>query len=155
MAEEPDPLVVWALGSLYAALLVVALVIELYVYTPLGEVLADLNTVLGIVLYLALWALTVWTTRATLQRVSLASDTSLSSVLVQSSAWGAVTGVGFLLAAVLFALAPRFLLDGELVALGFVAALGAAVALVVGALVGCLFGVLTLGVARLAATASD
>lgn len=143
MAEQsrpPDPLVVWALASFHAGFLVAGLVTLIHAFGSLGDLLAGLNTAVGLALYLVLWATTWWTTRKVLTQTAI-ETAPVSSILKRGLLWGGVNGVGFLLGIVLIALAPQFLFEGEFVPLLFITGIGSVFALVLGAIIGCLFGV--------------
>lgn len=149
MGNEPDSLVVWGLSTFHAALLVAVLVTLLYVYAPLGKLLQGLSTIVGLAVYLVLWATTWWTTRAALRRESVLEGATTIGVVEQGIAWGAITGVIFLLGIVLLVLTPQFLPQGYVVSLAFISAIGSVVAFVIGALVGGMFALIDVFLFRL------
>lgn len=155
MAEDPtdptDPrrLLVWALPAFHAALLVALLVAGLYATGRAGEVLGSLETWIGVLAYLYLWAVTWWTNRRWLAAVGesfLRGRPPARPVLRSALRWGAATGLGVFAAPFLVAVA-FFLAGGGLGAIPFLAlaaAVGAALSLAIGGLVGGLFAGLDL-----------
>lgn len=112
MAESPpklslaqvgeDSLVVWALASFHAAALTVVPLAMLYLDGAVGDLLAGLETSVGLGLYLALWGLTWWTTRNVLRELreypedeENADDASFTAVALVGGKWGGVNGTVF------------------------------------------------------------
>jgi hypothetical protein len=123
----------WALASFHVATLVTVGVALAHAGGLVGDLLSGLGTLPGVALYLLLWVLT-WRTN---RRWLLAHGPPERDAVRPALAWGAVTGVGFLLC-VLAALAV-VLEPADLVVLVIFAGVGTPVAAVVGALVGGVF----------------
>jgi len=139
--------VIFALGTFHAAALIAALVVVLYASGGLASLLSGLSTIAGLVLFLALWLTTVWSTNRTLRgAITVAPWTSVPpDTLIARAAWrGGVNGVIFL-ACVGLILAISSAFNGDLafgvIGAGFLvfATVGAAVAFVIGFVVGLLF----------------
>jgi hypothetical protein len=140
-------LVVFALGTFHAAVLIVALVLVLYAAGGLASLLSGLSTIAGLGLFVALWATTVWSTNRTLRGAfTVAPWTSVAAdTLIARAAWrGGVNGIMFL-ACVGLILAISSAFNGDLafsvIGAGFLvfATVGAAAAFVIGFVVGLLF----------------
>jgi hypothetical protein len=138
-APAAAPPLPWALASFHATTLTVAGVLSLHAVGALGSLLQGVGTATGLGLYLALWGITWWTNR---RWVADAAVGDRRGTVVSGARWGAVTGVGFLLA-VLVAVAAA-VPEAALVAV--LALLGAPVSAVVGAVVGAAFAGLDLAV---------
>ena len=92
-------LVVWALATFHVAVFLVAFVLLLYSRGRFGATLATLNTLVGLGLFIALWATTLFTTRRALRGVDPLADRVDGPTLArQAIRWGAANGVAFLLA---------------------------------------------------------
>ncbi|MFC4552267.1 MULTISPECIES: hypothetical protein [Halorussus] len=168
-AGADDPLVVWTLATFHTAAFVAALVAALYLAGALGELLGGLSTLVGLALYVLLWAATWWTTRCTLAEVAGAGSDggaetdadakpALSEMFGAGMKWGGVDGVCFLWAIVVVALVPRVRLrdlarmEADTVAFFvFAAAVASLLAFLVGAVVGSLFALFDAGAFRVAA----
>jgi hypothetical protein len=70
-AGGPDPLLVWCLAAYHTGLFVLVPLTLLHWAGALGDLLGGLSTVVGLVLYLALWATTWWTNRRLLATTPL------------------------------------------------------------------------------------
>lgn len=142
-----DPLLAWALASFHATLLLVVPLTLVHAVAPgvLGDLLADLDTLVGVALFVVLWGSTWWSNR----RYLAASDADdVGSTLVTGAKWGSVTGLplfGCLVLAVLVATNPAFA--------GLLAVVGAVVAPLVGAVVGAVFAGVDLALDRVARAA--
>ena len=143
---------VFALGTFHAAVLIVALVLVLYATGALTSLLSSLSTVAGLALFSALWLTTVWSTNRTL-RGAFTVTPWLSvplDVMIRRAGWrGGVNGVLFLACVgVIVAISAAFTGDVSLGILGFgfliLATVGAAVAFVIGLVVGLLFAAVDL-----------
>lgn len=138
---EPRPLLVWALASFHVALLVAVAVGLLYAAGFLGNQLAALDTSVGVVAFIYLWAVTWWTNRrmlASLDGDLLSAAPSRTDVLVNAMAWGGMAGV-------LVFLPPFVLVFGFIVVAGGIEALpflviAAVIGVVVAAGVGVVLG---------------
>lgn len=151
--DEPDRLVAWSLGAFHAATLVAVLVALGHTAGVLGGLLADLNTVVGLALYVLLWLLSWRATRAVLSRVTPA--TIETGATGEAIAWGAVggagTGVAVLVGIALVVVVPVIRRGGDVLSFGFILLVGGIVAAIIGAVVGGLFAVLDIAFFRLAA----
>jgi hypothetical protein len=138
-------LVVFALGTFHAAVLIVALVLVLYAAGALTSLLSGLSTIAGLALFGALWLTTVWSTRRTLRgTLTVAPWTSVPlRVMIPRAAWrGGVNGVLFLACVgVILIISSAFNGDVGFLGLGILifAIAGAAVAFVIGLAAGLLF----------------
>jgi hypothetical protein len=148
----------WAFGSLHAALVVAVGVGTVYAAGALGDLLAGLSTAVGLLVYGLLWATSLVAARRVLARAP-PSSARVRSVLSAAAAWGGIAGVAFLLellAVAVVGLALRGSLtvptfDGDVVGLFAplaVLGVGAALALLVGSVVGVLLAVVDLVVVR-------
>ena len=145
-------LVVFALGTFHAAVLIAVLVVVLYANGGLASLLSGLSTIAGLALFGALWVTTVWSTNRTLRSAfTVAPWTSVpADTLIARAAWrGGVNGLMFLACVgVIAALSAAF--SGDL-ALGVIGAgflifatVGAAASFVIGFVVGLLFACIDL-----------
>lgn len=157
-ADAEAAFLAWCVGAFHAAAFVAALLALLYPFVPLGELLAGLETGVGLALYLGLWGVSWWTARRALVGSDLARGAagSVGRVLGRGALWGGVAGVAFFvlgLVAVLLRLLAAGGVDASaplvVVLLAAVPA-GAALAFLVGAVVGAAFAALDAGLARLA-----
>jgi hypothetical protein len=149
-----DPLVVWALAAVHAALLVVVPVAVIVAVDPraLGDLLSGLSTSTGLFVYGALWATTRWTNGRLLDRTPFALG-AWRAVVRGAAVWGAVTGVAFLaelLVGGLAVLALRGSITLSVPGPSLLAVLGIAALLagLVGALVGVALAAVDLAVLR-------
>lgn len=153
MVEEAQSLLAWSLASFHTALLVTLLLAGLYATGAAGELLAGLDTVVGLGLYAYLWAVTWWTNRRWLEAVGLAPAELPSEprmVVGVALRWGAVAGLLFLVGP-LVVLAGLFVVDGGLGILPFVVLaglVGTLLAAAVGAFVGGMLATLDLALVR-------
>jgi hypothetical protein len=136
-SPAPDPLLRWTLASFHAATLLVAPLALLYAVDALGSLLQGVHTATGLGLYLALWGLTWWTNGRWLAATRLDGP---RGAIRPAATWGAVTGVGFLIA--LLAAVAVALPDPVFVAV--LALVGAPVSALVGAVAGAGFAALDL-----------
>jgi hypothetical protein len=153
--RERNLLVVFTLGTFHAAVLIAVLVAVLYANGGLASLLSGLSTIAGLALFGALWLTTVWSTNRTLRGAfTVAPWTSVpADTLIARAAWrGGVNGVLFLaFVGIIVAISAAF--SGDL-ALGVIGAgflifatVGAAVAFVIGFVVGLLFACIDLALA--------
>lgn len=146
----------WALGTFHACVLGLALLLLLYPTGDLGQLLAGLETLTGLLIFVALWATSVWTTRhALVDGVWLSSKAADRAVFFgHALRWGAATGTLFLAElGAIFLVRTLIVTPSTLITLGVlgIAAFGAAVgtigmlfAFVIGAVVGVTLGGLDL-----------
>lgn len=144
---RPDALVAWALGTFHACLLIVLLVLLLYRRGAVAGLLGETGTVAGILLFLSLWAISVWTTGRALRGV-LGGSTRVAGwdvAVGRAAVWGGFAGSLFLFCLVAVVLLPAVVQNWSGPSAGFLVAVpfllvAAGVAFVVGAMVGALFG---------------
>jgi hypothetical protein len=158
MDEIPEDrgLLVWAFAAFHTGIFVLALVFFLHLRGSLGAVLASLNTLVGIALFVALWAVIGWSTRRGLKRLTRSTGgagifsvtgVKLGDALVQALWWGGVTGLlffaGLVVYTLVFVLLPN--VASAPVAFGVLlvyTSLGGVVAFVIGALSGLVLGLI-------------
>lgn len=142
----------WAFATFHAAALVVALVVVAHVTGPLGDLLGGLDTLVGLALFVVLWATTWWTNRRWLAGVRLrVGERPPTRALVSGGLrWGGANGVLFLWSVFLLAVLPAF--GFQVVPLAIIATAGTVLATVVGALLGGLFAALDAALLRIAGT---
>lgn len=145
MAERraPGPLLCWGLAAFHTATLVLVLVIYLYRSAPIGELLANIQTSLGLLLYSALWAITWWSNYRWLQETQLLEAGTASEpdeVILAGFKWGGTTGTIFFGVLVGLLVLPQAPLSG-IPFVVLVALIGAVVAFTVGGLLGGVFAV--------------
>ena len=100
MAESPptDRLLVWSLATFHTGLFVICLVIVLYWNGTLGDLLHNLNTLIGLTFFVVLWCTTWWCTRRALRGITLVTPAGLllsGELLSRGTAWGGVNGILF------------------------------------------------------------
>lgn len=145
-----DSLVVWALASFHTAALTAVIVASLYLAGALGDLLGGLDTLVGLGLYLGLWASTWWTTRRAFAAIAdIGRDASVWGLLGTAGKWGGVNGVSFFWLLLVGFTVLNAAYEVPLVLL-FAAAAGSVLALGVGGIVGLLFAVLDLAAFRAA-----
>jgi hypothetical protein len=132
----------WTVATANLALFGLALVVAGHASGVLSDLLGGLGTLPGLAAFAYLWALLVEAIRWALATGGLDSirDGEFRSLLARGVVAGSGVGVTFLLGVVAVVAAVGFLRSGSanLVAFLFVLAVGAAVAVVVGAVVGLL-----------------
>jgi len=155
VSADQSGLLAWALGTFHACVLGLVLLLLLYPGGRLGQTLAGLETVTGLLLFIALWATSVWTTRrAVADGVWLSTTpTDRAAFFGQALRWGAATGVLFLaeLGAIFLVrtliVAPGAIMSAGVLGLaGFAAfaSIGMLFAFAIGAVVGVTLGGLDL-----------
>lgn len=163
MSDNPErQLVTWALATFHGTLFVVVSVLFAYARGGFGGLLANLNTLVGLGLFVALWVTTFFTTGRALEGVDLLGDLEERAFMRRAFRWGAVNGMAFIvvLGAVLIvgsiaATPPGRGSFGVLPIAVLTAPLALVVAATVGAAVGAVFGVIDLGLVVLARRASE
>jgi hypothetical protein len=143
--DGDDALSAWALASFHAATLLVVPLALAHSVAPeaVGGLLAGLDTLVGLALYLVLWGSTWWTNRRYLAACTFADA---SGTLGAGVRWGAVTGLpllGCVVVAAFVATNPTFA--------ALVLAAGGLLAPLVGAVVGVGFAALDVALDRVAA----
>lgn len=146
----------WALGTFHACVLGLVLLVLLYPTGGLGQLLAGLETLTGLLIFIALWSTSVWTTRHALADGVWLSTSPIDRAVFfgQALRWGAATGTLFLAElGAIFLVRTLIVTPSTLLTLGVwgIAAFGAAIgtigmlfAFVIGAIVGVTLGGLDL-----------
>ena len=143
-SSGPPALLVWTLAAFHAAFLVALVVAAVYLAGLANDGLAALETWIGVLAYLYLWGVTWWTNRRMLDAVGsglLTGSTRTTDVFVEAMKWGGVAGFLAFLPALAVGIA-LFVGAGGVEALPFVvvgAAIGSALSVGVGVLVGGVF----------------
>lgn len=131
-SSHPDSLLVWCLASFHTGLFVLIPVTVAHSTGALGDFLGGLSTLVGLALYLWLWAITWWTNRRFLTTASLTAD---RTALIAAVKWGGVNGVAFFLGLVAVLAGVSF----DVAFIVFAGVIGSVLAALVGAIVGGLF----------------
>ncbi|MDS0220532.1 hypothetical protein NDI54_04105 [Haloarcula sp. S1AR25-5A] len=146
----PVSLVAWTLATFDTALFVLLGVLAAHASGGLADLLAGLNTLVGVAVFCYLWALFVLAVRWVHGRTSLDSA-GVRTLVSHGVAAGSVAGVAFLLGLVTVALVPTLQGGGvRLQAVLLVLLIGAGLAAVVGGIVGLLASLLDITMYRLA-----
>lgn len=136
-------LLCWGLAAFHTATLVLVLVSYLYRSVPLGELLAEIETSVGLVLYGVLWGITWWSNHRWLQETRLLEADAVSDpddVILAGFKWGGTTGVIFFGVLVGLLVLPQTPLSG-IPFIVFIALIGVIVAFTIGGLLGGVFAV--------------
>jgi hypothetical protein len=143
-------LVTWTLATFDTALFVLLGVLAAHASGGLADLLAGLNTLVGVAVFCYLWALFVLAVRWVHSRVALV-DVPLQTLVFHGVAAGSVAGVAFLLGLLAVALVPTIQSGGvSLQTVVLVLLIGAGVATIVGGVVGLLASLLDIAVYGLA-----
>jgi len=144
-------LVEWSFATFHASAFVLAIVFFLYSRDALGPALGGLNTLLGLALFVALWATTYLTTCRALEGIDLLREGDRVLFARRAFRWGAANGMAFLgvLGVVLIASAV-FVSPSVLLPVLFVAPFALVISAAVGAVVGALFSAIDLALLALA-----
>lgn len=136
----------WALATFHTTIFVTIALTILYIGGGLGDLLASLNTLLGLAGFGIFWLLTWWTTRQAVQRISWAGvddPIPFGRIVAYSAQWGGISGALILLAILVVVVAFLLVTDPvELVSDAWFLALAAMVASLVAFIVGAVVGVL-------------
>jgi hypothetical protein len=89
-------LATWALATFHATFFVLAFVLLFYSGGRFGYTLASLNTLVGLGLFVALWATTLFTTRGAFRGVDTTGAIDGLRLSRNAIRWGAANGVAFL-----------------------------------------------------------
>ncbi|GGM42205.1 hypothetical protein [Haloarcula argentinensis] len=150
ISTRPMSLVTWTLATFDTALFVLLGVLAAHTSGGLADLLAGLNTLVGVAVFCYLWALFVLAVRWVHGRVALDSA-GVSTLALHGAAAGSVAGVVFLLGLLAVVLVPTLQSGGvRLQAVLLVLLIGAGVAAVVGGVVGLLASLLDIAVYGLA-----
>lgn len=146
-ADEAQRIVVWALATFHASGFVLAIVLFAYSRDALAPALGGLNTMVGLGLFVALWATTYVTTSRALRGLDvLGSAADRERYGRRTLRCGAANGLAFLgILGVVIVVSFVFTAPGILLTVLFAAPFAIAVAAVVGAVVGVIFGIVDLG----------
>jgi len=149
-------MVEWSLATFHTSLFVLLIIFFLYSRDALGPALAGLNTLLGLALFVALWATTYLTTCHALEGLDLLDEGDRRLFARRAFRWGAANGMAFLavLGLVLVASAV-FISPSGLLPVLFVAPFALVISAVVGALVGVTFSAIDLVLLALARALAD
>ncbi|AUG48242.1 hypothetical protein BVU17_12185 [Haloarcula taiwanensis] len=151
-STRPVSLVTWTLATFDTVLFVLLGVLAVHASGGLADLLAGLNTLVGVAVFCYLWALFVLAVRWVHRRVSLDSA-GVSTLVLHGVAAGSVTGVVFLLGLLAVALVSTLQSGGARPqSVLLVLLIGAGVAAVVGGVVGLLASLLDIAVYGLAGT---
>ena len=143
----------WALGTFHAALLITIAVLLLYLAEGLGSFLSGLSTVAGLALFGALWLSSVWSTRRALRGAvgpGLVLAVPFESLVGRGVIQGGWTGLTFLAFLAIILGVPALVQrpnSGVLVlplVLSVFGVAAAALAIVIGWLLGLVFALLDL-----------
>ncbi|RKS81804.1 hypothetical protein BDK61_1098 [Haloarcula quadrata] len=149
-STRPVSLVTWTLATFDTALFVLLGVLAAHASGGLADLLAGLNTLVGVAVFCYLWALFVLAVRWVHSRVALV-DVPLQTLVLHGVAAGSVAGVAFLLGLLAVALVPTIQGGGvSLQTVVLVLLIGAGVAAIVGGVVGLLASLLDIAVYGLA-----
>lgn len=155
--NPPGTLLVWCLATFHAALLVSLLVGGLYLADVAGDVLAGLETAVGVASYLYLWAVTWWTNRRWLERVGPAVASgrpALRPAVGEAVKWGGFTGLLFFAGLlVVGGGVVIFTTPGAVLLVALAGLVGVVASFAVGAAVGALFAAVDVLLARAATMA--
>jgi hypothetical protein len=151
-------LVTWSLATFHATVFVLVIVLLAYSRGGLGGALGGLNTVVGLGLFVALWATTYFTTSRALRGLDLiGSARDRGSYPRRVLRWGAVNGMAFLailgIVAILTAIPntrPGQVTSGILFPALFILPIALVVSAAVGGAVGAVFGIIDLALFAIA-----
>jgi hypothetical protein len=157
-APRTNGLLTWVLGTFHTSVFGLALLLLLYPRGSFGATLQGLSTPIGLAIFLALWATTIFTTRRALSGLSWLEDDPAEMAIFFRHAlrWGGVNGLLFLTALGVILLLGALLTAGgsinstALTIFAFVGVIGVAVSYVVGAIIGVTLGVLDIAALRVA-----
>jgi hypothetical protein len=149
-------MVEWSLATFHTSLFVLLIIFFLYSRDALGPALSGLNTLLGLALFVALWATTYLTTCRALEGLDLLGEDDRRLFARRAFRWGAANGIAFLgvLAFVLVASAV-FISPSGLLPVLFVAPFALVISAVVGAVIGVIFSAVDLALLAVARAALD
>ena len=137
-----------ALGTFNVTLLFLVLILPLHLFGELGDLLEDLNSVLGLALFGLLWVVTSYCTYRGVEESGAMQGARTADTLRSSLRWGAINGMafaagliaGFTALSVVVALASLSL--GPAVFLLIFGVIALMIGGIVGALVGVALGVI-------------
>jgi hypothetical protein len=147
----PSVAITVALASFHTSLLVLVIVLLAYLGGGLGDALADLNTVVGLGLFVYLWVITWVTSAGALRRLGWPRHFGIERVMEAGAIWGGFTGATSVAVPGTIAVVAAFVvgvatLNGNTLfaALLFVpfTVIGSLLAFAVGAVLGLAFGLI-------------
>jgi len=153
MSADRSGLLAFAVGTFHACAVGLLLLLPLYPTGGLGGLLGGLETVTGLLIFVALWATSVWTTRHALAGGAwLSAEPGPRGVFFgQALRWGAATGMLFLAElGLIFLVRTLIVAPGVLQPLGvlafgaFAGSIGMIFAFVIGGVIGVTLGALDL-----------
>lgn len=149
-STRPVSLVTWTLATFDTVLFVLLGVLTAHASGSLADLLAGLNTLVGVAVFCYLWALFVLAVQWVHSRVQLDSA-GVGTLALHGTAAGSVAGVAFLLGLFTVVLVPALQGGGvRLQSVLLVLLIGAGVAAIVGGVVGLLASLLDIAVYGLA-----
>jgi len=146
----------WVLGTFHTTALALVLLLLVYPRGGLGATLANLSTLTGLALFIALWTTTLFTTSRAIAGLDLLGDTS-AGLQRRALRWGGANGMLFFASLVAILVVPALLPASPGTNVGaifssaaFFGLFGLAFAMVIGALLGVVFATVDLAALRLA-----
>jgi hypothetical protein len=150
LAVPRGGLVEWSLATFHASAFVLAIVFFLYSRDALGSALGGLNTLLGLALFMALWATTYLTTCRALAGIDLLREGDRVLFARRAFRWGAANGMAFLgILGLVLVGAAVFVSPSILLTALFVGPFALVISAVVGAVVGAIFSAIDLALLAL------
>ena len=145
-----ERLLVWSLATFHTAFFMAVLIALLYASGRLGALLGGLNTIVGLLLFGALWYTTFECTdraRRSLRWTTLEAPIDLTQLIGLSFVWGGANGVLFFIFLLLIQVAPGFLASLQvapdaLLVLILIGGVGSLFAFVMGGFFGLAFAVI-------------
>lgn len=150
VADWTPSLATVAIATFDTVAFVLILVVAAHATGSLADVLASLDTAIGVVIFVYLWVVVVLGIQWALAPISLA-ESRIRTVVARGVSGGGLVGAAFLLGIVLVAATP-LVVTGDLppYSLLLIVLIGAAISIAVGALVGLLASLLDVALYRLA-----
>lgn len=149
MSPDRSGVLAWALGTFHACAVGLLLLLLIFRGGGLGPLLAGLDTATGLLIFIALWATSVWTARRALSGGDWPSTAPgwRRTFFRRALRWGAATGMLFLVAVgAIFLGRTLVVAPGTLEPLGVIGfgalagGIGLIFAFVIGAVVGATLG---------------
>ncbi|MGH2521618.1 MAG: hypothetical protein ACRDH2_03855 [Anaerolineales bacterium] len=145
-------LLAWGLATFHTTFFVTGLATLLYLSGNLGDLLGSLSTIIGMLLFGALWFTTWWSTRRALRGLQWPMLESLSKRerIYRAALWGGVNGALFLLVilgvavvgSIISILTNPGVPVGSILFLAVVGLVGSVIAFGVGTIFGILFAII-------------
>ena len=155
MTGDRSGVLAWALGTFHACVVGLLLLLLIFPGGGLGPLLGGLDTTTGLVIFIALWATSVWTARRALSGGDLPSTAPgwRRAFIRRALRWGAATGILFLIAlGAIFLGRTLIVAPGTLDVVGVIGfgALAGGVGLIFASVIGGVLGVVLGGLDLLA-----